>query len=156
SGPAGWPRSLDQGRSASEGGSHPSLALRPWSDCPASSIAPPRRMRMRPRKMTASLWAALPVLALTGRAWADPDLRYVDPNPATGTSGAVVVGEAPLAHTAQLLPLDAKGNVAGKGKAAVQAEAVLENLAAALGEARSGLDRVVKVNVYAARPEVVA
>jgi enamine deaminase RidA (YjgF/YER057c/UK114 family) len=106
--------------------------------------------------MTASLWAALFVLALTGMAWGGPDLRYVDPNPATGTSGAVVVGEAPLAHTAQLLPLDAKGNVVGKGEAAVQAEAVLDNLTAALGEARSGLDWVVKLNVYAARPEVVA
>jgi enamine deaminase RidA (YjgF/YER057c/UK114 family) len=54
------------------------------------------------------------------------------------------------------LPLDATGNIVGKGKAAVQAEAVLDNLAAALGQARSGLDRVVKVNVYAARREVVA
>jgi enamine deaminase RidA (YjgF/YER057c/UK114 family) len=81
--------------------------------------------------------------------------RYLEPNTDTGMSRAVIVPNVPLAHTAQLLPLDAEGRLVGKGQPTVQIEKVLDNLATALAEARSGLDRLVKVHVYVARPELV-
>jgi enamine deaminase RidA (YjgF/YER057c/UK114 family)/murein DD-endopeptidase MepM/ murein hydrolase activator NlpD len=83
------------------------------------------------------------------------EARAFEPDAATGTSAAVEVGRTPLAHTAQLLPIDARGEVAGRGNAAAQVAKVLDNLEAALAEARTGLDRVVKLNVAVAGPEVV-
>jgi enamine deaminase RidA (YjgF/YER057c/UK114 family) len=74
----------------------------------------------------------------------------------TGTSAAVKVGNGPLLHTAQILALDGRGRLAGKGDAAAQVEQVMGNLAAILEEARSGFDRVVKVNAYVRGPEVAA
>lgn len=73
---------------------------------------------------------------------------------ADGIAQAVVVGNLPLAHTAQLLPLDASGKLVGKGQPEAQIAQVLDNLQAALAEARSSLDRVVKLNVSAADAEV--
>jgi enamine deaminase RidA (YjgF/YER057c/UK114 family) len=81
--------------------------------------------------------------------------RVLGPNPATGTSTAVVVGRTALAHTAQFLPLDGKGKVVGKRKPKVQVLAVLEQLERSLAEAQSGLDRVVKINVAVTAPEIV-
>ncbi len=81
--------------------------------------------------------------------------RYLEPSNETGTSRAVIVENVPLAHTAQLLPIDAEGRLVGKDQPTAQIEKVLDNLAVALGEAHSGLDRLVKLNVYVARPEVI-
>jgi enamine deaminase RidA (YjgF/YER057c/UK114 family) len=86
---------------------------------------------------------------------AGPDIRCVGPDQATGTSRAVVVGPAALAHTHQVLPLDARGRLVGKDSAAEQVGQVLDNLAAALAAARSGEDRLVKLNVYVARTGLV-
>src|SRR5262249_24126482 len=83
------------------------------------------------------------------------DLRHLDPDPTTGTCKAVVVGSVPLAHTAQLLPVDARGQIVGKGQPAAQIEKVLANVELALKAASSGFGHVVKINVYAARSEVV-
>lgn len=71
-----------------------------------------------------------------------------------GIAQAVVVGNLPLAHTAQLLPLDASGKLIGKGQPEVQIAQVLDNLQVALAEAKSSLDRVVKLNVSASDAEV--
>ena len=76
---------------------------------------------------------------------ADP-VRYVDSR--DGTSAAVIVDQLPLVHTAQVLP-------SGGADAEAQVDQVLENLADVLRKARSNLDRLVKVNVYAAREDVV-
>jgi len=84
------------------------------------------------------------------------EIQSIQPNKDTGSAAAVIVGETALAHTAQLLPLARDGSLVGKGDAAAQAEKVLDNLATALAEVRSGLDQAVKVNVYVARPEVAA
>src|SRR5262249_2108602 len=62
---------------------------------------------------------ALVVSALVpslGLAQAGTRPRYVEPNTETGMSHAVVVPNVPLAHTAQLLPLDAEGRLVGKGQ----------------------------------------
>jgi enamine deaminase RidA (YjgF/YER057c/UK114 family) len=82
---------------------------------------------------------------------ADP-VRYVDSG--DGVSAAVIVDQASLVHTAQLLPLDAEGRLEGKDPES-QISRVLQNLEAVLQKARSGMERLVKVNVYAAREDVV-
>ncbi len=98
--------------------------------------------------------ACLPAWTLAG---AQPNgVRYVEPDDATGTSLAAVVGRVPLAHTTQLLPLDHAGELIGKGDASAQTERVLDNLALALQEGRSGLDQLVKINVCVTQPEAVA
>lgn len=73
------------------------------------------------------------------------------PDRATGSSLAVTVDDVPLAHTAQVLPLDAHGKIAARGDAKAQARLVLASLARTLRAARSGLPKVVKLNVYLAR-----
>jgi len=105
------------------------------------------RMKTVAAFVTASL-----LLPLAGATAA---VLCIDPNTQTGTSLAVVVDPAPLAHTAQLLPLDTAGAVIGKGDAAKQTDAVLDALDAALKEAGSGLPLAVKLNVYLARPDVM-
>src|SRR4051812_13318031 len=47
----------------------------------------------------------------------------------TGIPNAVVVEDAPLAHTAQLLPLNQQGQLVGQGAASRQIDQVLNNLA---------------------------
>src|SRR5262245_38637327 len=101
---------------------------------------------------------AIPLLALfllgpVPRSLAD-DFRDIEPNAATGSSRAVVVADLPLAHTGQLLPVDARGAVVGKD-AAEQCGKLFDDLAAVLAGVGSGLDRLVKLNVYAARGEDV-
>jgi len=83
-------------------------------------------------------------------------IRQIEPDDVTASSKAVVVGPASLAHTAQLLPLDRRGRLVGAKKPGEQAEQVLDNLEAALTEVRSGLDSVVKLNVYVADEESAA
>lgn len=82
-------------------------------------------------------------------------VRYVESSDASGTSMAVVVGKMPLAHTAQVMPLDVQGRVIGASSGALQVEKTLDNLSAALAEAQSGSDRLVKVNVYVTKPSMV-
>src|SRR5262245_34000926 len=105
------------------------------------------------------LWlACLILVGLAAPADGGPEIKYIEPNKDTGTSMAVIVDDAPLLHTAQLLPLDRGGEIVGKGDAAAQIEKVLDNLVAVLDGApgRPSLDRAVKINVYATGPEVVA
>ncbi|MCI0457130.1 MAG: DUF1080 domain-containing protein [Gemmataceae bacterium] len=82
--------------------------------------------------------------------------QYLDPDAATGSAKAVVVDPGPLVHTAQLLPVDGKGAVVGKGQPARQVERVLDDLASLLKETGSRLDRTVKLNFCVAGPEVAA
>jgi enamine deaminase RidA (YjgF/YER057c/UK114 family) len=98
----------------------------------------------------------LTVMTLTAPATAHP-VRQVWPDEATGSSAAVVVdGAANLAHTEQILPTDADGKVIAPDRADDQAGAVLDRLETALEGVGSGLDRLVKVDVYLARPDVLA
>jgi enamine deaminase RidA (YjgF/YER057c/UK114 family) len=76
-------------------------------------------------------------------------VRYVPLDAPTGTSKAVVVQGLPLVYTRQLLPLDAKGKLVGEGAAGQQIEQVLTNLQSVLDAAGSGLDKLVRLHVYA-------
>src|SRR5262245_7220685 len=105
-------------------------------------------MRSRRLLMALVLGCATPVPAMA-------DVRSIDPDETTGTSLAVVVDDVPLAHTGQVLPLDAQGNLVGKDRPAEQVAQVLDNLAAALAGAGADFTSLVKVSVYAARTPVV-
>ncbi|MGV3502765.1 MAG: RidA family protein [Adhaeribacter sp.] len=83
-------------------------------------------------------------------------IQEISPAAATGSSLAVVVDEVPLAHTTQLLPLDKSGKLVGAGQVAKQVNQVLANLSAALKAAGTGTDKLVKLHVYLARPELMA
>ena len=80
---------------------------------------------------------------------AGPSVRYVPLDAPPGMSRAVVVQGLPLVHTRQLLPLDREGKLVGEGSADKQIEQVLDNLQAVLDAAGSGLDKLVRLNVYA-------
>jgi enamine deaminase RidA (YjgF/YER057c/UK114 family) len=108
-------------------------------------------MRSRAPLICSAWWCLIGSTLLA----AEPQLRRVEPDDKTGTCTAVVVGERHLAHTAQLFPLDKDGKLLGKDRVQTQAEAVLDNLAAALKEVRSGADDLVKLNVYVTRTEAV-
>lgn len=83
-------------------------------------------------------------------------VKYFDSSEATGTSSAVIVGQNHLAHTAQLLPLDAGGQIIGKKDASLQIERVLDNLQTVLTAVGSDFNRLVKVNVVVTRQKTVA
>jgi enamine deaminase RidA (YjgF/YER057c/UK114 family) len=86
----------------------------------------------------------------------EPEVRPIAPDDSARTSAAVVVPEGMnLAHTAQLLPLDERGSIVGPERAEEQAKLVLDRLESTLKDAGSGLDQIVKVNVYAARADVL-
>jgi enamine deaminase RidA (YjgF/YER057c/UK114 family) len=83
-------------------------------------------------------------------------IRLVRPDDTSGASAAVVVdGGLTLAYTTQFFPTDERGKVIGAGRAEEQAGAVLDRLEAALRPAGSGLDRLVRVHVSAAKTEVI-
>ena len=84
------------------------------------------------------------------------ELKYLDPSEATGTSAAVTVGQNHLAHTAQLLAVDAGGKIIGKKDAALQIERVLDNLQTALTAVGSDFNRLVKINVVVTQQKTVA
>ncbi len=80
---------------------------------------------------------------------AAPSIRYVPMDAPEGTSQAVIVERMPLVHTRQLFPLSPEGKLAGDGSADKQIEQVLANLEGVLKESGSGLDQLIRVNVYA-------
>jgi enamine deaminase RidA (YjgF/YER057c/UK114 family) len=98
---------------------------------------------------TAIALAALAVLS--GRAAAQ-DLKYVGNDEYTIGSTAVVVGDVPLVHTAQFLPVDTRGNLV-KGNATAQATYALADALAAVGGAGGDPEKVVRLNVCAANIE---
>jgi len=73
--------------------------------------------------------------------------------PAGGSSRGVVVGPAPLAHTAQLMGVDAKGDGGGFPD---QLQALLNHIDAALKSGGSSLAQAVKLNVYVTQDSAVA
>lgn len=94
--------------------------------------------------------------AQPARSTADaPAVRYVDPDPATGTSTAAVVKPGPLVLTTNFLPMDAAGRLVGAGDTEAQIAQVLENVRRALATVDADFDDLVKVNVYAADQEAV-
>lgn len=99
---------------------------------------------------------AATVLLAVFPAGAAEGVREVRPDEKSSTSAATVVeGALPLAHTAQLFPVDAKGQVVAPGRAEAQADAVVDQLDSVLRSIRSDSGRLIKVHVYAARADVV-
>ncbi|NUQ65336.1 MAG: RidA family protein, partial [Pirellulales bacterium] len=88
-------------------------------------------------------------------AAAESSIQYVPLDAPAAMSQAVIVQGFPLVHTRQLLPLDSAGNLAGEGSADQQIEQVLTNLEAVLKDCGSGLDKLVRLNIYALAPATV-
>lgn len=86
---------------------------------------------------------------------AKSSIKYVPLDAPAGMSQAVIVQNVPLVHTRQLLPLDAAGKLVGAGSADQQIEQVLTNLETVLNDSGSGLDNLVRLNVYALAPTTV-
>jgi len=81
-------------------------------------------------------------------------VQCVEPDHKAGAALAAVVDDVPLAHTGQFLPLDARGDiVAGDDQ---QIRVATRNLSTALKTAGTGLENVVKLNVYLKRAEIMS
>ena len=74
-------------------------------------------------------------------------ITCIDADAAAGSSKAVVVEPAVLAHTTQLFPINKEGKIVGKDDVATQTKQVLENIGFALRAGQSSLDAVVKLNI---------
>lgn len=102
---------------------------------------------------------ALCAVVLTGYASAQdavtPSIQYVPLDAPAGMSQAVIVQGMPLVHTRQLLALDREGNLVGEGNADRQIKQLLTNLEAVLKDSGSGMDKLVRVNVYALSTKTV-
>jgi enamine deaminase RidA (YjgF/YER057c/UK114 family) len=68
--------------------------------------------------------------------------------PALADTDVAVVKDKALAHTAQILPVDAKGNIVGT-EIDEQFAKAFTNLVTALEEVGSGYDQLIRLNVYA-------
>lgn len=112
---------------------------------------------MLARSFTVAIVAWLALAGSDGAVADGPLIRQLGVDPELKTSEAVVVdGSLALVHTTQLLPVDNQGAVVHAGRLAEQTEAVLDRLEATLGAAHSGLDQLIKVNVYLAKGEDLA
>lgn len=89
------------------------------------------------------------------KAPAGSSVEYLPLDAPPGMSQAVVVQGLPLVHTRQLLPVDRDGKLVGQGSIDKQIEQTLNNLEAVLNASGSGLDKLVRVNVYALTPQTV-
>ncbi len=87
---------------------------------------------------------------------AEPSIQYVPFDAPAGMSQAVIVDKMPLVYTRQILPLDGDGNLVGEGSADKQIEQVLGDLEAVLKDSGSGLDKLIRLNVYALSNETAA
>jgi enamine deaminase RidA (YjgF/YER057c/UK114 family) len=83
-------------------------------------------------------------------------VEYLEPDSDSGTSAAVLVGPCALAHTSQMLPIDADGKLVGKDDALRQTEQALANVMRALRAVKCGAEHIVRVHICVARPEVIA
>ncbi|MGQ9574633.1 MAG: RidA family protein [Thermoguttaceae bacterium] len=110
--------------------------------------------RQIPKLAAAAL--LLPALASCAAAQdaAQPSIQYLPMDAPPGMSQVVIVRGLPLVHTRQLLPLDRQGKVVGEGAADQQIQQVLANLEAVLADCGSGMDKLVRVNVYALSPGI--
>jgi enamine deaminase RidA (YjgF/YER057c/UK114 family) len=84
-----------------------------------------------------------------------PSVKYLALGAPEGMSQAVIVEGFPLVYTRQLEPLDRSGKLVGEGSPERQVEQVLRNLEDVLAERGSGLNKLVRVNVYALSPQTV-
>lgn len=109
---------------------------------------------MRHQTRRHSFWIGLLLGGTAASIAPAEDLQRFGANPATGNSQAVTVGDVPLVHTTQLFAADNPSDLAGHSPTEQTARA-LDRLGAVLTEAKSGWDRVVKLNLYVSRQDVV-
>jgi len=74
--------------------------------------------------------------------------KVVGPDATTGTAQAVVLDDATLIQTTQLLPAESR-----EGSSLEQAQDLISNLGKVLANAGSGLQHLVRANLYATRQE---
>lgn len=84
---------------------------------------------------------------LTSRAQ-NPDIQYAQTSRLKGSSDAVIVKNVPLVHTSQIFSLDKRGKFVFKDELQKQIGQIFGNLSKALKIADSGIDQVVKLNIY--------
>ncbi len=118
------------------------------------------------------IWRSL-TLALLACCWAfapycpaadetpKPSIQYIPiaspaDAPLSMWMSAVVVDEMPLVYTRQLFAMDGEGKLVGEDSAEKQIEQVLANLETVLKDSGSGLDRLIRVNVYALSTGIIA
>ena len=77
-----------------------------------------------------------------------PDIQYAQTSRQKGSSDAVIVKNVPLAHTSQIFSLDKRGKFVFKDELQKQIGQIFGNLSKALNIADSGLEQVVKLNIY--------
>lgn len=110
------------------------------------------------RVWTAAVWGVVAVCGagLGQPAWAEeaqkPKLCYPGSESGAGSSEVVLVEGAALAHTAQMFPLDAQGQLVGKTIEA-QTRQVLANLQKALALVGSSLDELVRLEIHVTTPQ---
>ncbi|MBO9153765.1 Rid family hydrolase [Chitinophaga sp. GCM10012297] len=101
--------------------------------------------------LLSALWLVTHTVC-SAQAISDPLLRYVPDG--YGNTGAVIVEEAPLAHTALILPLNETGQLAGKDDPRRQIAQVFANLSRALESAGATEKDIIKLNVCTASAQV--
>ena len=79
------------------------------------------------------------------------EARYIGGEAATGSSRAVVAPEGAIVTTGQVMPVAPSGDIADSPSR--QIEQALDNLDRGLKAVDSGLEKVVRLNVYVARAE---
>lgn len=77
-------------------------------------------------------------------------LQRIGVDASSRTSQAVVASRRALAHTAQLLPLDAAGKLVAPGDVAAQTKQAFQNVSRALAAGGSSPAQLIKLNVYVA------
>ena len=74
--------------------------------------------------------------------------QYIGTDELTGSSDAVIVGDVPLIHTKQFLPVDKNGKIVSKDNLSGQLDQVFENIIQTLNEIGSDAGQIVKLNIF--------
>ena len=82
-------------------------------------------------------------------AWAQGSaIQYSQTSRQAGSSDAVIVKNVPLAHTSQIFSSNKRGEFVFNGDLQKQIGQIFKNLSEALNIADSGLEQIVKLNIY--------
>lgn len=83
-------------------------------------------------------------------------IKYLTSSDELGSSDAVTVDEVPLAHTAQFLPLDNRGNVVAKDDLRKQVDQVFRHISAALKPAGTEVHNIIKLNIFLKSTDLIS
>lgn len=84
------------------------------------------------------------------------EAKFIEPDNSAGSSVAVVVNEETwLAHTAQFFPVDSTGRLVTHTNLLMQTDRVVGYVEGALYLVESGLDKVLKLNIYLASADAM-